>query len=71
MSQAWQYADEVELVDGYQVADADGVDTSTARNVEIAFSGGFVHIRHSGADLVQTVSAPAVRRIRQGLTAGV
>ncbi|GAA3072670.1 hypothetical protein GCM10010464_40940 [Pseudonocardia yunnanensis] len=69
MSRAWQYADEVELVDGYRVADADGVDTGTARNVEIAFSGGFVHIRHFGADLVQTVSAPAVRRISQGLSA--
>ena len=66
-SRAWQYADEVELVDGYQVTDTDGVDTGTVRNVEIAFSGGFVHIRHFGGDLVQTVSAPAVRRIRQGL----
>jgi hypothetical protein len=66
MSRAWQHADDVELVDGYQVADADGVDTGTVRNVEIAFSGGFVHIRHVGADLVQTVSAPAVRRIPPG-----
>jgi hypothetical protein len=63
-SRTWQHADEVELADGYHVADADGVDTSTVSNVDVSFEGGFVHLRHPGADLVQTVSAPAVLRIR-------
>ncbi|WIX80693.1 carboxymuconolactone decarboxylase family protein [Amycolatopsis carbonis] len=67
MSRSWQRADEVELVEGYVLTDAEGTETRTVRNVEISYSGGFVHIRHVGADLVQTVSAPGIRRIRQGL----
>jgi uncharacterized peroxidase-related enzyme len=70
-TRAWQHADEVTLADGYQISAADGTDTAVVSNVDVSFEGGFVHLRHPGADLVQTVSAPAVLRIRsQRPTAG-
>ncbi|MGL5824119.1 MAG: hypothetical protein ACRCYU_04675 [Nocardioides sp.] len=51
----------VELVDGYYLLDSGGARVSVVDDAPIRFEGGFVHIQF--ADLVQVVSAPAVRRL--------
>jgi uncharacterized peroxidase-related enzyme len=59
----WQHADLVELAAGYRLTDGTGAETDRLTDVRVAFEGGFVHVRRDGDELVQTVSAPAVRRI--------
>lgn len=52
----------VELVDGYTLT-VDGRETTRVEQAEITIEGGFVHVRVPGADVVQVVSAPAVRKL--------
>ncbi|NUP47444.1 MAG: hypothetical protein HOW97_09030 [Catenulispora sp.] len=64
MEMDWLAADLVELASGYTAEAADHRPASTLTNVLVVFQGGFLHIRHHGADKrIQVVSAPAVRRV--------
>ncbi len=63
MTLTWREGADVELVDGYTVTDADARQVGLIRQSRVAIEGGFVHINATGTDMVQVVSAPAVRRI--------
>ncbi|MFI9817770.1 hypothetical protein [Saccharothrix variisporea] len=52
----------VELVDGYTLT-VDGRESARVEQAEITIEGGFVHVRVPGADVVQVVSAPGVRKL--------
>ena len=59
----WRDAAAVALVDGYLLVDGNGEPTSALVDVRFAVEGGFVHVATPGTDLIQVVSAPAVRVI--------
>jgi hypothetical protein len=63
MSLTWREGADIELADGYTVTDADARQVGLIRQSRVAIEGGFVHINAAGTDMVQVVSAPAVRRI--------
>jgi hypothetical protein len=61
MELVWHPA-RVELVDGYDLLDAQGHRTATV-DASIAVQGGFLHVSVPGVRHVQVVSAPAVRLV--------
>lgn len=62
MNAVWREAS-VELVDGYEVIGAEGRCTREVARARVAIEGGFAHLDIPGTEVVQTVSAPAVRLI--------
>jgi len=65
MNAGWRQAS-VELVDGYQVTGPDGRPARVITRALVTFEGGFAHLDIPGTDVIQTVSAPAVRLITFG-----
>ena len=60
----WRDAVKIDLVDGYVLTDSDGRQTGTITDARVAYEGGFVHVDIPGVTVIQTVSAPAIRRIQ-------
>ncbi|MFD0275172.1 hypothetical protein ACFVHB_14895 [Kitasatospora sp. NPDC127111] len=59
----WRDDAAIELAPGYTLAAADGTPAERLTGVRLAVEGGFVHVAVPGADDIQVVSAPAVRRL--------
>jgi hypothetical protein len=66
----WRKA-RVELMPGYSVLVQDGKTTTLVADGRVAFEGAFLHIDVPGTEIVQVVSASAVRLVTYQSTSAI